>query len=88
MYPIPLHRDGAQAVTHGGAHGDPPPYTGQPGGGGQLMQKRNRAARSPELSRDPVAQSRDNTQAERGGTHRVIGHVTQASSAERCERSV
>ena len=25
---------------------------------------------------------------ERGGTHRVRGHVTQASSAERCARSV
>ena len=25
---------------------------------------------------------------ERGGTHRVIGHVTQASSAERCAHSV
>jgi len=42
----------------------------------------NRAARSCDLSHDRVARSRDNNWAEWGGTHRLIGHVTQASSEE------
>ena len=45
LYPFLLHRDGDQAVTYGGAHGDPsPPYTGRPGGGGTVDAERTRAA--------------------------------------------
>ena len=40
MYPILLHRDGAQAETYSGPHGDPsPPYTGRSGGGGRVRER-------------------------------------------------
>ena len=40
MYPILLHRDGAPAITYGGAHGDPyPPYYADLGVGGQLRER-------------------------------------------------
>ena len=78
MYLILLHRDGPRAKTYGGAHGGPsPPYTGRPGGGGTLERERTQSARSGDLLRHPAALSRDHIRAERGGTHRVIGHVTQ-----------
>jgi len=65
LYLILLHRDGARAVTYGGAHGDPsPPYTGRSGGGGTRKRERTRYARSPDLLRHHTALSRDNT---RGG---------------------
>jgi len=68
LYPILLHRDGAQAVTYGGAHGDPsPPYTGRSWGGGTRKRERTRSARSRDLLHHPPAWSRDNTRAERGG---------------------
>ena len=89
MYLILLHRDGARAETYSGAQGDPsPPYTGRSGGGGTRKRERTRSARSRDLLHHRVALSRDQIWAERGGTHRVIGHVTQASSAERCTRWV
>ena len=61
MYLILFHRDGAQAVTYGGAQGDPsPPYTGRSGGGGTRKRERTPL-------RHLAGLSRDDTQAERGG---------------------
>ena len=41
MYPVLLHRDGAQAVTYGGAHGDPSPPNTQAdlGVGGHVRER-------------------------------------------------
>ena len=89
LYPFLLHRDSARAITYGGAHGDPsPPYTGRSVGGGTCKRERTRSARSHDLLRHRAALSRDRILAERGGTHCVIDHVIQASSAERCACSV
>ena len=75
-------------MTYGGAHGDPsPPYTGRPGVGGTVERERTRSARSCDLLRHRAARSHDNTRAERGGTYRIIGHVTQGSSSDVRARS-
>jgi len=89
LYLILLRRDGAWVVTYGGAHGDPsPPYTGRSGGGGTRKRERTRSVRSRDLLRHRAALSRDDTRVEGGGPTAVIGHVTQASSADCCARSV
>ena len=89
MYLILLHRDGARAVTYGGAHRDPSPTIHrQTMGVGEALER--------ELSpRDHVTcyviARPCNVMIPRrrgGGTHRIIDHVTQASSAESCARSV
>ena len=89
MYQILLHRDGSRALTYGGARGDPSPqYTGRSGGGGRRKRERTWSARSRDLLCHRAALSLDELRAERGGTHRVIGHVTQASSwRDACARS-
>ena len=90
LYLILLHRDGARAETYGGAHKDPsPPHT-------QADLRVGGRIRESELGpRDHVtcyviAQPCHVTIPGRrgGGTHRVIGHVTHASLAESCVRSV
>ena len=68
MYLILLHRDGARAVTFGGAQGDPsPPYTGRSGGRGTCNRERTQSSRSRDLIRHCAALSRDHIRAERGG---------------------
>ena len=81
MAPGPRH-------TAGPTETPPPPYTGRAGGGGTRKRERTRSARSRDLLRHRAALSCDHIQRRGGGTHRVIGHVTQASSVEGCTRSV
>jgi hypothetical protein len=68
LYLILLHRDGARAVTYGGAHGDPsPPHTQADLGVGGRVRERTRSERSRDLLRHRAALSHDDTWAERGG---------------------
>ena len=83
MYLILLHRDGAQAVTYGGAHGDPsPPYTGRSGGGGTRKRDRTRSARSRDLLRHRAALSRDRIWRRGGDPPRHRSHDTSFISGE------
>jgi len=65
LYPILLHRDGAQVMTYGGPT-ETPPHTQPTWGLGTVDAEENSAARSCDLSHDRAARSRDNTRAERG----------------------
>ena len=89
LYPILLHRDGARAVTYGGAHVDPsPPYKADLGVGGHVRE-RELGPRNHVTSYVIARPCHVTISVRRGGgTHRIIGHVTQDSLAERCAISV
>ena len=90
MYLILLHRDGARAETYRGAHGDPSTHIHrQIWGWGGHVRERELGPRD-HVTCYFIAQPCHVTISGRrgGGTHHIIGHVIQVSSAERCPRLV
>ena len=89
LYLILLYRDGVRARTYGGPTETPPPHRQADLGVGGHVREEELSPRD-HVTCYVIARPGYVTIPGRrgGGTHRVIGHVTQASTTESCRRSV